>query len=54
LIADAYGGREIKQCVADFFKFSAGPSGETVKAISDELGERDKTGADRNLQCLIS
>ena len=37
LIADAYRGREIKQCVADFFEFSAGRAGETVNANSVEL-----------------
>jgi hypothetical protein len=37
LIADAYRGREIKRCVADFFEFSAGRSVETVKANSGEL-----------------
>src|SRR5262245_22520109 len=37
LIADAYRGREIKDCVADFFKFSAGGGGETIKLNSIEL-----------------
>jgi hypothetical protein len=37
LIADAYRGREIKRCVADFFEFSAGRSGETITANSIEL-----------------
>jgi hypothetical protein len=37
LIADAYRGREIKQCVTDFFEFSAGRAGETIKANSIEL-----------------
>jgi hypothetical protein len=37
LIADAYRGREIKRCVADFFEFSAGRAVETVKANSGEL-----------------
>src|SRR5215471_12224017 len=37
LIADAYRGREIKRCVADFFEYSAGRAGETVKANSTEL-----------------
>jgi hypothetical protein len=37
LIADAYRGREIKRCVADFFDFSAGRAVETVKANSDGL-----------------
>jgi hypothetical protein len=37
LIADAYRGREIERCIVDFFKFSAGSSGETVKANSVEL-----------------
>ena len=37
LIADAYRGREIKRCVADFFEFSAGRAVETVKAKSSEL-----------------
>jgi hypothetical protein len=37
LIADAYRGREIKRCVADFFEFSAGRAIETVKANSGEL-----------------
>lgn len=32
LIADAYRGREIKRCVADFFEFSAGRSVETIVA----------------------
>ena len=32
-----YRGREIKQCVADFFEFSAGRAGETVNANSVEL-----------------
>jgi hypothetical protein len=44
LIADAYRGREIKQCVADFFQFSAGRDGETIKANSIEL--RAGGGAD--------
>jgi len=37
LIADAYRGREIKRCVADFFEFSAGRAGETINANSVEL-----------------
>jgi hypothetical protein len=37
LIADAYRGREIKRCVADFFEFSAGRAGETITANSIEL-----------------
>lgn len=37
LIADAYRGREIKRCVADFFDFSAGRSGETIKTNPGEL-----------------
>jgi hypothetical protein len=37
LVADAYRGREIKRCVADFFEFSAGRAGETIKANSIEL-----------------
>jgi hypothetical protein len=37
LIADAYRGREIKRCVADFFEFSAGRAVETVKVNSGEL-----------------
>jgi hypothetical protein len=37
LIADAYRGREIKRCLADFFEFSAGRAGETVKTNSIEL-----------------
>jgi len=37
LIADAYRGREIKRCVADFFEFSAGRNSETIKANSIEL-----------------
>jgi hypothetical protein len=37
LIADAYRGREIKQCVADFFEFSAGRAAGTVRANSIEL-----------------
>jgi len=37
LIADAYRGREIKRCVSDFFEFSAGRGGETIKANSVEL-----------------
>jgi hypothetical protein len=37
LIADAYRGREIKDCVADFFEFSAGRAGETITANSVEL-----------------
>jgi hypothetical protein len=37
LIADAYRGREIKRCVADFFEFSAGRAVETVKANPVEL-----------------
>lgn len=44
LIADAYRGREIKRCVADFFEFSAGRAGETVDANSVEL--RAGGGAD--------
>jgi hypothetical protein len=37
LIADAYRGREIKRCVADFFEFSAGRASETITANSVEL-----------------
>jgi hypothetical protein len=37
LIADAYRGREIKRCVADFFEFSAGRAGEAINANSVEL-----------------
>ncbi|MGH9755432.1 MAG: hypothetical protein ACREA2_21855 [Blastocatellia bacterium] len=37
LVADAYRGREIKQCVADFFEFSAGRAGEMLNANSVEL-----------------
>jgi hypothetical protein len=37
LIADAYRGREIKRCVADFFDFSSGRAGQTIKANSIEL-----------------
>ena len=37
LVADAYRGREIKRCVADFFEFSAGRNRETIKANSIEL-----------------
>jgi hypothetical protein len=37
LIADAYRGREIKRCVADFFEFSAGRAGETINANSIEF-----------------
>ncbi|HKQ72156.1 MAG TPA: hypothetical protein VJ810_00415 [Blastocatellia bacterium] len=37
LVADAYRGREIKRCVADFFEFSAGRAGETINANSIEL-----------------
>jgi hypothetical protein len=37
LIADAYRGREIKRCVADFFEFSAGRAVETIKSNSVEL-----------------
>jgi hypothetical protein len=37
LIADAYRGREIKRCVADFFEFSAGRAGEPINANSIEL-----------------
>jgi hypothetical protein len=37
LVADAYRGREIKDCVADFFKFSAGVAGETIQTNSIEL-----------------
>ena len=37
LVADAYRGREIKRCVADFFEFSAGRAVETNKANSVEL-----------------
>jgi hypothetical protein len=37
LIADAYRGREIKRCVADFFEFSAGRAVETINANSVEL-----------------
>lgn len=37
LIADAYRGREIKDCITDFFRFSAGGAGETIKSNSIEL-----------------
>src|SRR5215475_1895462 len=37
LVADAYRGREIKQCVTDFFEFSAGRACETIKANSIEI-----------------
>jgi hypothetical protein len=37
LVADAYRGREIKRSVADFFDFSAGRGGETIKTNSMEL-----------------
>jgi len=37
LIADAYRGREIKRCVADFFEFSAGRAVETINANSVDL-----------------
>jgi hypothetical protein len=37
LIADAYRGREIKDCVADYFKFSAGGARETIRANSIDL-----------------
>src|SRR5262245_55578846 len=37
LVADAYRGREIKRCVADFFEFTAGRAGETINANSIEL-----------------
>src|SRR5215510_1058434 len=37
LIADAYRGREIKDCITDFFRFSAGGAVETIKANSIEL-----------------
>jgi hypothetical protein len=37
LIADAYRGREIKRCIADFFEFSAGRAGETINANSIEF-----------------
>ncbi|MCI0389399.1 MAG: hypothetical protein MOB07_11650 [Acidobacteria bacterium] len=37
LVADAYRGREIKRCVADFFEFSAGRASETINANSIEL-----------------
>src|SRR5215468_7005737 len=37
LVADAYRGREIKRCVADFFEFSAGRAGDTINANSIEL-----------------
>jgi hypothetical protein len=37
LVADAYRGREIKRCVADFFDFSSGRAGQTIKANSIEL-----------------
>ncbi len=37
LIADAYRGREIKRCVADFFEFSAGRRSETINTKSIEL-----------------
>lgn len=30
LVADAYRGREIKQCTTDFFRFAAGDGGEVV------------------------
>jgi hypothetical protein len=44
LIADAYRGREIKRCVADFFEFSAGRAGETINVNSVAL--RAGGGAD--------
>src|SRR5262245_46650418 len=34
LVADAYRGREIKDCITDFFRFSSGSAGETIKANS--------------------
>jgi hypothetical protein len=37
LIADAYRGREIKQCVTDFFLFSSGRDDETIRVNSAEL-----------------
>jgi hypothetical protein len=37
LVADAYRGREIKQCVTDFFQFSSGRDDETIKANSTVL-----------------
>jgi hypothetical protein len=37
LVADAYRGREIKRCVADFFEFSAGRAVERINANSIEL-----------------
>jgi hypothetical protein len=37
LIADAYRGRKIKRCVADFFEFSAGRAVETINANSVDL-----------------
>jgi hypothetical protein len=37
LVADAYRGREIKRCVADFFDFSSGRAGQTIKTNSIEL-----------------
>jgi hypothetical protein len=37
LVADAYRGREIKRCVADFFEFSAGRAVEKINANSVEL-----------------
>jgi hypothetical protein len=44
LVADAYRGREIKRCVADFFDFSSGRAGQTIKTNSIELQAGD--GAD--------
>jgi hypothetical protein len=37
LIADAYRGREIKQCIADFFAFASGRNSEPVSANSIAL-----------------
>jgi hypothetical protein len=49
LIADAYRGREIKRCVADFFDFSAGRAVETIKANSIEL----HAGGDADLVAYV-
>jgi hypothetical protein len=49
LIADAYRGREIKRCVADFFEFAAGRAGETIKASSVEL----RAGGDADLVAYV-
>lgn len=37
LVADAYRGRGIKQCVTDFFLFSSGRDEEAIKANTTEL-----------------